>query len=658
MNIEQKLSILADAAKYDVSCASSGSRRNSKRNRLGNTAPSGICHTYTEDGRCVSLLKILYTNVCVYDCAYCINRIGNDIPRAAFTIDEIVSLTIDFYRRNYIEGLFLSSGIMKSPDDTMERLVRAVKRLRRVGFNGYIHLKCVPFASRRLIRRAGRYADRLSVNIELPSETSLKRLTLDKTYASVLAPMSEIRDAIGETREDRKRLRHVPSYAPAGQSTQLIIGASTESDYDILNLADRLYRRQTLKRVYYSAYLPVMTADPRLPNISEPPLVRENRLYQADWLLRLYGFSITDIISRDIPNLDLDIDPKQAFALRNPTLFPIDINSADRDLILKVPGIGLQSANRIARLRRRGRIRFEHLQQMGVVVSRALPYIRCDGLPTRQWHVGPQAGRTRPTSETKPRTAPEARLVFVTDGTFEGLLTAIFKGYAGKRPPEAIESAHRHQPALFDRRIDIHAEPETSNRVWKGLKKHLGVQRRQMLFEAFLSDSPGVETAIFRYVQDTIPGRHDSGDESHLSDHIRIEKLARKVCREAHRMKGFIRFHQTDDNRYLALIQPKYDVLRLVRRHFEARFADQVWMIYDTRRKYGLCYDGNKTMEIRLDPSDMPLIAKNTVANEKLCQALWKRYYAAVNISRRNNPKQHLRQLPRRYWPYLTEKQL
>ncbi|MGD8292664.1 MAG: putative DNA modification/repair radical SAM protein, partial [Desulfobacterales bacterium] len=385
MRIEDKLTILADAAKYDVSCASSGSRRSNVGGLLGNAAPSGICHTFTEDGRCVSLLKILFTNHCIYDCAYCVSRSSNDIPRAAFTVNEIVSLTIDFYRRNYIEGLFLSSGIMRSPDDTMERLVRTAKTVRDQGFNGYIHLKCVPHASRDLIRRAGLYADRLSVNIELPSEKSLRLLTREKTYASVLEPMGVIRETIAETREHRRRLRHVPQYASAGQSTQLIIGASPESDFDILNLANRLYHHQSLKRVYYSAYVPVGDVKTSLQKIAEPPLQRENRLYQADWLIRLYGFSLDDVISSKTPYLDLNLDPKQAFALRHPWLFPIDINTADRQMILRVPGIGLKSANRIVSLRRSGRLRLEHLKQIGIVVSRALPYLQCDGLPNTQW---------------------------------------------------------------------------------------------------------------------------------------------------------------------------------------------------------------------------------------------------------------------------------
>jgi probable DNA metabolism protein len=663
MRIDDKLTILADAAKYDVSCASSGSRRKNTGRRLGNAAPSGICHTYTEDGRCVSLLKILYTNVCIFDCAYCVNRLGNDIPRSSFTPNEIVSLTIDFYRRNYIEGLFLSSGIMRSPDDTMERLVRVVQDLRKQGFNGYIHVKCVPYASRRLIRQAGLYADRLSVNIELPSEKSLKQLTKNKTYASVLEPMGVIREAIAETRDSRKRLRHVPPFAPAGQSTQLIVGASPESDYDILDLADRLYRRQTLKRVYYSAYVPVGQIGTGLPNIADPPLQREHRLYQADWLMRLYGFSIAEVISAKSPYLDLKIDPKQAFALRHPALFPIDINAADREMILRVPGIGLKSANRIVSLRRRGRIRFEHLKQMGVIVARAQSYIRCEGLPTGQWQ-GASLARRFQNPEPSQRQgslsavpARETRLVFMTDGTFEGLLTAIFDAYTAERPPEAVESSGSNQLGLLERRVTVPTDPVKSERVWKGLKTHLGQNQRRKLFDAYLSGDPGVETMIYRFVRDAIPGRNARRSEAHLASHIQIEKLCMRVRREAHRMKGFVRFRQTGDDRYLALFAPRYDVLPLIRRHFESRFADQTWIIYDTTRNYGLCYDRYKTRELRLDVRELKAPGNDDVGDEQLCQTLWQRYYAAVNISSRNNPKLHLRQLPHRYWRYLPEKQ-
>jgi probable DNA metabolism protein len=662
MLIEDKLTILADAAKYDASCASSGSRRRNSRRQLGHAAPSGICHSYTEDGRCVSLLKILYTNVCIYDCAYCINRISNDIPRAAFIPREIVDLTIDFYRRNYIEGLFLSSGVMRSPDDTMEHLIRCVQMLRRQGFNGYIHLKCVPFASRRLIQTAGRHADRLSVNIELPTETSLTRLTGKKTFASVLTPMDVIRETIAETREDRKRLRHVPVFAPAGQSTQLIVGASPESDFEVLALADRLYRQQSLKRVYYSAYVPVCPPSGCLPDVDQPPLRRENRLYQADWLMRLYGYSRDEVISRTSPWLDLEIDPKQAFACRHPELFPVDINTADREMILRVPGIGLKSANRIVGLRKRGRLRLEHLRQLGAVVSRAQPFIRCDGMETIQWtgtetSHRPYRARTADSQQRLPRAvAPSRRTIFETDGSFEGLLTAVFRVYTTCRIPDAIVSAGNGQRGLFDSFVRIDTDPAIADRVWTGLKRHLGTRQRQRLFQAHLSEESNVETLILQRIVDAIPERKGLTPAVDLSVGIRIDQLSQKVRREAHRMKGFIRFQQTGDGSYLALIAPRYDVLPLIRRHFEIRYADQDWMIYDTVRKYGLGYNRKTTREFRIESKVLNEFEKEVDAQEHLCQELWQRYYNAVTIRSRNNPALHRRQLPRRYWRYLTEK--
>ncbi len=660
MDIENKLTILADAAKYDVSCASSGSRRKNSERQLGNAAPSGICHTYTEDGRCVSLLKILLTNVCVYDCAYCVNRCSNDVPRAAFTTREIVDMTIDFYRRNYIEGLFLSSGVIRTPDETMERLVRTVQMLRGQGFNGYIHLKCVPFASRRLVLAAGQHADRLSVNIELPSEASLMRLAHDKTYASVLTPMGVIRETIAETRADRQRLRHVPAFAPAGQSTQLIVGASPESDYEILNLADGLYRQQTLKRVYYSAYVPVGGSGKSLPDLAEPPLRRENRLYQADWLMRLYGFAIDEVIDSASPWLDLTIDPKQAFAHRHPELFPVDINTADREMILRVPGIGLKSANRIVHLRQRGRIRLAHLKQLGAIVSRARPYIRCDGMPVGQWPVAAaeispnSAPVASPTGNIAGSASQAGRRVFETDGSFEGLLCAIFKAYADKTPPDAIEPSGRGQRELFEQPVSITTDTAIADRVWQGLKKHLGTRRRRKLLDAFLSGHTGVETLIYRLVAEAIAARRGPSGTTHLSALIQIDKLSRRVRLEAHRMKGFIRFEQTGDDGYLALVAPRYDVLPLVRRHFEARFADQRWIIYDTRRDYGLGHDGRHTQALQADVTALATSCRND--HERLCQTLWQRYYTAVNVQARNNPRLHASKLPRRYWRHLTEK--
>jgi putative DNA modification/repair radical SAM protein len=376
--ITEKLTILADAAKYDVSCSSSGGKRKNENKGLGNAEGMGICHSYTEDGRCVSLLKILLTNFCIYDCAYCITRKSNDIKRAAFTVQEVVDLTINFYRRNYIEGLFLSSGIFKDADYTMERLVRVAKKLRQEHkFNGYIHLKTIPGASEELIKEAGLYADRLSVNIELPSEMSLQQLAPEKNYSEILLPMGSIKQHLAQAKEEKKIFKSAPSFAPAGQSTQLIIGASKENDHQILQLSSQLYKDYSLKRVYYSGYVPVSN-DNRLPIISEPPIIRENRIYQADWLMRFYGFSAKEIVDESNPFLDLEVDPKLSWALRNRFMFPVEMNTADYEMILRVPGIGIKSAKKIVSARKFARLNFEHLRQMGVVLKRAKYFITCE----------------------------------------------------------------------------------------------------------------------------------------------------------------------------------------------------------------------------------------------------------------------------------------
>lgn len=386
--VQQKLEVLADAAKYDVSCASSGSNRKNAAKGIGNGMACGVCHSFTEDGRCVSLFKILMTNHCIYDCAYCINRRSNDRQRATLTVEEIVDLTIGFYRRNYIEGLFLSSGVIKSPDYTMERMVQVAKKLRlEENYYGYIHLKAIPGASEELIHEAGLWADRLSVNIEIPTELHLKRLAPEKDYKGIFLPMNQIKNEILVSKEEQKRFRKAPRFAPAGQSTQLIIGATPETDRQIILLSSGLYKTQNLKRVYFSGYLPVNAYDERLPALNRPPLVRENRLYQSDWLMRFYKYKAEEILSEDQPFLDLDIDPKLGFALRNLHQFPVDINRADYEMILRVPGIGVQSAQKIIMARRHRKLNSLHLQKIGIVMKRAKYFITCNELPasTTDW---------------------------------------------------------------------------------------------------------------------------------------------------------------------------------------------------------------------------------------------------------------------------------
>lgn len=382
--IREKLTILADAAKYDVSCASSGSDRKNTNKGIGDSTGMGICHSYTEDGRCVSLLKILFTNVCIFDCAYCVSRKSNDIKRAAFTVQEVVDLTINFYRRNYIEGLFLSSGIFKNADTTMERLILVAKKLRmEEKYNGYIHLKTIPGASDELMKEAGLYADRLSVNIELPTENGLKLLAPEKDRKDMIRPMDFIQKSIIRYKEEKKTILTTPKFVPAGQSTQMIIGATNETDLQIIQSADQLYRNfsLTLKRVYYSGYVPVLK-DNRLPSLdTKVPMLRENRLYQADWLMRFYKFKAPEILDPKQPNLDLDIDPKLAWALRNMHVFPVDVNKAEIDFILRVPGIGLTSAYKIIAARKFAGLTWDGLKKLGIAINRAKYFISCKNAP-------------------------------------------------------------------------------------------------------------------------------------------------------------------------------------------------------------------------------------------------------------------------------------
>lgn len=376
MDIQQKLSLLADAAKYDASCSSSGSKKTRAGKGLGSTEGNGICHSYTPDGRCISLLKILLTNSCIFDCKYCVNRASSDTRRARFTPEEVVRLTLEFYRRNYIEGLFLSSGIIRDSDYTMEQLVRVARLLREEhNFKGYIHLKTIPGAADELVQLAGFYADRLSVNIELPTPADLEKLAPEKNRPQLERNMGTILAKSAEIKEDRKKkLPSTPFYAPAGQSTQMIVGATPAPDKEILITSDTLYSKFKLRRVYYSAFSPIPHADKRLP-LQSPPLLREHRLYQADWMLRFYGYDVKDITPDEAPDLPLHVDPKTAWALRNPWYFPVDVNTAAREQLLRIPGVGVQSVQRILQIRRYHKLRFEDLVRLRVAISRARYFI-------------------------------------------------------------------------------------------------------------------------------------------------------------------------------------------------------------------------------------------------------------------------------------------
>lgn len=402
LRVHEKLSILANAAKYDVSCSSSGSKRKNKDQGLGDSTGMGICHSYTEDGRCVSLLKILLTNYCIFDCSYCVSRKSNDIKRAAFTVEEVVDLTINFYRRNFIEGLFLSSGIFKNADFTMERLVRVAKKLRTEhNFNGYIHLKTIPGASEELMKEAGLYADRLSVNIELPSEASLKLLAPEKNYKDIITPMSYLGEAIVNYKEEKKVIKSSPLFAPAGQSTQMVIGATKETDQDILHTANHLYSAYNLKRVYYSGYVPIRS-DGNLPAIgTAPPVIREHRLYQSDWLMRFYQFDVNEIVNAQHPTLDLEVDPKLSYALRNYYEFPVDVNADSLQRILKVPGIGVKSANKIVLARKFSMLTWDMLKRIGVSVNKAKHFAVCKDSAFSFKYIEPATLRGMLLSQTK-----------------------------------------------------------------------------------------------------------------------------------------------------------------------------------------------------------------------------------------------------------------
>jgi len=430
MNIFDKLTILSDAAKYDAACTSSGADRRGGKGGIGSAVSAGICHSFAADGRCISLLKVLFTNCCIYDCKYCINRVSNDTRRAVFTPRELADLTIHFYRRNYIEGLFLSSGVIKSPNFTCEQLIETLSLLRNeYNFRGYIHVKAIPGADDALIQSLGLLADRMSVNIELPSQDSLKLLAPDKSKVSILRPMSVIQHKIAENTTDLIRYRHAPKFSPAGQSTQMVIGATPDSDFKILNLTQNLYRKFGLKRVFFSAYTPVQSHS-LLPSLdTKPPLLREHRLYQADWLLRFYGFDASELLDEQHQNFNPYIDPKCNWALNHMDMFPVEINTAPYDTLLRVPGIGVKSAQRILLARRATSIDFTGLKKIGIVLKRAQYFITCNGKIAEGLKITPEGAMRALISERcagmLPAYQPEQLSLFTPQLTREDVIQCL-----------------------------------------------------------------------------------------------------------------------------------------------------------------------------------------------------------------------------------------
>ena len=420
LNLQQKLGILADAAKYDASCASSGAKRAGTAKGIGHTDGTGICHSYTPDGRCVSLLKILLTNFCTYDCAFCVNRVSSDIPRARFTPAEVVNLTLDFYKRNYIEGLFLSSGIIQSPDYTMEQLIAVARTLRETHhFGGYIHLKTIPGCDERLITEAGRCADRLSANIELPTQTDLIQLAPEKKAAVIESTMGQIRAKSDAAQDERRTLHHAPKFAPAGQSTQMVVGATASTDRAIIHRAAHLYSSYKLRRIYYTGFSPYPEADARLP-LQATPLLREHRLYQADWLMRFYGFQADEITSEAAPELSLTEDPKSTWARTHPEFFPVDVNTAAREALLRVPGIGYKNVDRILRIRRYHRLNLDDLRKLNVRLKSVTAYIiTADHLPNTRL-ASPDLLHPSHTQANSSPTAPPQLELFAATSALTG----------------------------------------------------------------------------------------------------------------------------------------------------------------------------------------------------------------------------------------------
>ena len=548
----EKLRILAESAKYDVSCSSSGTVRKGKQGMVGSTVGGvGICHSFADDGRCISLLKVMLTNYCMYDCAYCINRRSNDIKRATLSVSELEEITMEFYRRNYIEGLFLSSGVVRNPDYTMERLTAIARDLRTVHrFNGYIHLKSIPGCSQELLNEAGRYADRMSVNIEIPKEESLKLLAPEKDHKSVFQPMKMIQQGVLENKEDRKKYRYAPRFVPAGQSTQMIVGATKESDLDILKMSNALYQQPTMRRVYYSGYVSVNTYDPRLPVLKQPPLVRENRLYQADWLLRFYHFSVDEIVDEMHANLDLEVDPKLAWALRHPEYFPVDINTADYEQLLRVPGLGTKSAWLIVNSRRFNRLTSYDLKKMGVVMKKAKYFITCNELTSQfsQPIVGinelrperlrplliSKAQQKRSAEEMQPRIVEMT--VYVFDGTMDGLLTAVFDAFLLKEQPELLLAEGDALPLFCDHTYHVTTDEEKARRVWAGLEKKLSREALRLISVSWLSELRELNTPLFQYICKVFR----QGDISRNfadADVLAVTNIARRVLHEQLRMR-------------------------------------------------------------------------------------------------------------------------
>lgn len=652
MDTLEKLKILTDAAKYDVSCSSSGSSRKNSSKGLGNGHLAGICHSWSEDGRCISLLKILFTNKCIYDCEYCINRSSNVTKRAEFSPREVADLTINFYKRNYIEGLFLSSGVIKNPNYTMELLIKTADILRNeYHYNGYIHMKSIPGADSDLVKKMGLLVDRMSVNVELPLEKSLKILAPQKSIKAIESSMDFANKKIVQRKNEIKLYKHTPKFLPAGQTTQMIIGADEESDFDIVSRAENLYDDYSLKRVFYSAFVPVVKSE-FTKDIKKAPLLREHRLYQADWLLRFYGFKSSDLLNEKNKNFDLRIDPKTDWAINNISKFPMEINKASFYDLIKIPGIGITSARKIVNARKYRKLEYWHLKALNISVKKARNFITVNG-KYQGLKVKDQKDLKERMSLSDPKSFEQLSFfgwnmkIIVYDGTFEGFLTVIFTSY--KENFKVKIESEKDQISFLDQKY-IKTNFEKAKRVEDSIKKNISKEFYYDIKIAFKSDYKNKDTIIARLIKlSFLKGEKITKSTNKYA--IAFNKMVKNYGREAHAFKGLLRFKEIQEGFLFAKYESHNDILEDLSRHFLQRMPKEKFVIYDKNRNKAFVsiYGNFEVVEIlNLDIKESK--------KEEFFQNLWIGFYDAIAIKERKNKKLMIENMPKKYWKYLPEK--
>lgn len=652
MDTLEKLKILTDAAKYDVSCSSSGSSRKNSSKGLGDGHLAGICHSWSEDGRCISLLKILFTNKCIYDCEYCINRSSNVTKRTEFSPREVADLTINFYKRNYIEGLFLSSGVIKNPNYTMELLIKTADILRNeYHYNGYIHMKSIPGADSDLLKKMGLLVDRMSVNVELPLEKSLKILAPQKSIKAIESSMDFANKKIVQRKNEIKLYKHTPKFLPAGQTTQMIIGADEESDFDIVSRAENLYDDYSLKRVFYSAFVPVVKSE-FTKDIKKAPLLREHRLYQADWLLRFYGFKSSDLLNEKNKNFDLRIDPKTDWAINNISKFPMEINKASFHDLIKIPGIGIISARKIVNARKYRKLEYWHLKALNISVKKARNFITVNG-KYQGLKVKDQKDLKERMSLSDPKSFEQLSFfgwnmkIIVYDGTFEGYLTVIFTQY--KEIFKIKIESEKDQISFLDQKY-IKTNFEKAKRVEDSIKKNISEEFYYDIKIAFKSDYKNKDTIIARLIKlSFLKGEKITKSTNKYA--IAFNKMVKNYGREAHAFMGLLRFKEIQEGFLFAKYESHNDILEDLSRHFLQRMPKEKFVIYDKNKNKAFVsiYGNFEVVEIlNLDIKESK--------KEEFFQNLWIGFYDAIAIKERKNKKLMIENMPKKYWKNLPEK--